>query len=534
MATISLSLPSDGQTIDAADVNTPLNTISAVINGNLDDDNVKVGANINGTKLLINSIPPTAGDANMRGGWNAGIVTAMPTVTALGNRSYSLVHATTDLTGYLSPGMRLKLTRTVTAPTQCTSLNGTTQYYSKTTPAGMTFTDDFVVSAWIKLSAYAQMEIASKYNATSGWIMRLLSSGQVTLIGINAGSSNTSAVTSYQSVPLNKWVHVTAQLDMSTFTATTTTSYVMIDGVDVPVAVARSGTNPTSLINNVGNLEIGSSNGGSNFFGGKIAQVAIYSAKVTQATILASMNQTLTGSETSLISAYSFNGVITDLNTSNANNLTANGSAVATTLDTPFTQTMTGVTTGTTNYGIITAASFSTNTTLTVQVAEGDTIPTSGGVSAVSYSTQKAPYGMPIDTEKFSIYVIKRSDSNQVPVSNTVYNLGGLAVTIPVGKWNGSYWAYVMGRAANIATITVGLSLATNTLSDLELASNMEFSLVNGILTWGAIYLRDKNFEITTPTAYYLNMSVVGTTVNNLDHWGGRQQTTIKLTPLFL
>lgn len=51
MGLISLSLPSDGDTADAADVNTPFNTIATVINGNLDNDNIKSAAGINTSKL---------------------------------------------------------------------------------------------------------------------------------------------------------------------------------------------------------------------------------------------------------------------------------------------------------------------------------------------------------------------------------------------------------------------------------------------------------------------------------------------------
>lgn len=40
MGTISVSLPSDGQTIDAADYNVPINTIVSEINGGLDSDNI--------------------------------------------------------------------------------------------------------------------------------------------------------------------------------------------------------------------------------------------------------------------------------------------------------------------------------------------------------------------------------------------------------------------------------------------------------------------------------------------------------------
>lgn len=325
-------------------------------------------------------------------GWTA-LGQTPNTVTANSSvpKVFDMVFNGVDLTGTLSNGMKLQCARTVAAPSKCTDLEASSsQYYSKSSPSGMTFTDDFVVSAWIKVESYGSEVIASRYNGTSGWSFELTSAGQVALYGFNAGSANHSEVTSYASVPLNKWVHVAAQLDMSTFTATTTTSYVMFDGVDVAAVVARSGTNPTALVQ-AGNLEIGGRNGGLLPFDGKIAQVAIYSAKVTQATILASKNQTLSGSETSLISAYSFNNSINDLN-ANANNLTAQNSAVATNADSPFAN---AVSAGSLEYAEVLNVSFSTNTTVTVRVPDGCQIPTTGGISSVYYSTQNNPYGLP-------------------------------------------------------------------------------------------------------------------------------------------
>ena len=355
------------------------------------------------------------------------------TVTANGNRSYTCVFNSTDLSGFLSSGMRLRTTRTVSAPTQCTSLNGTTQYYSKSSPSAMTFVDDFTVSAWVKLSSYASGAIAGRYNGTSGWYMNINASGQVVLTGFNAGAGNYSSVNTYQSVPLNKWVHVSAQLDMSAFTATTTTSYVMIDGVDVPVVVSRGGTNPTALAQPVADLQIGAANS-TLFFPGKIAQVAIYNAKVTQATILASMNQGLSGSETSLISAYSFNNTINDLS-ANANNLTANGSAVATNADSPFGGQASGLISATLDYGIIQSVTFSTNTTVVVQVPEGCTIPTSGGVSAVSYSTQKAPYGFPAQRGKWQVATILATNLSLGVAGLATFYDSNVRLIIPVGNW---------------------------------------------------------------------------------------------------
>lgn len=51
MGTVSISLPADGETIDAADYNTPLTTITNEINGQLDNNNIKAGAAIDPTKL---------------------------------------------------------------------------------------------------------------------------------------------------------------------------------------------------------------------------------------------------------------------------------------------------------------------------------------------------------------------------------------------------------------------------------------------------------------------------------------------------
>lgn len=414
--------------------------------------------------LFFNNIPSATPPLT---GWNA-LTNTPSSVSSNGNRSYSMVFSGVDLTSTVSVGQRIKATRTVAAPTKCTSLNGTTQYYSKTTPGGMTFTDDFVVSAWVKLSSYQLGHIASRYNGTSGWQFYLDSSGRVNLIGYNASSGNISQITSSQSVPLNRWVHVAAQLDMSAFTNTTTTSYVMIDGVDVPATPNRTGTNPTALIQ-AGNLEIGSTNGGTQFFPGKLAQVAIYSAKVTQATVRASMNQTLVGTETSLISAYTFNNSVNDLNTTNNNNLTANGSALATNADSPYAQAATA---GSLEYGIIMSAIFSVDTTLVVQVPEGSTLPTTGGISAVAYSGISVPYGFPKQRAKWIIKTVYASQQTQVSaVATTWYNVGSTQLNVPIGEWKAKY--KVTAGSSGSTSVTMGIvTLSTSPTAE----TNNEFT----------------------------------------------------------
>lgn len=389
------------------------------------------------------------------------------TVTANGNRVYTLVFNGIDHTTTMSAGMRGRTQRTVSAGVQCTSLNGTNQYFNKTTPAGMTWTDDMTAGAWVKLNSYVNATILSRYNGTSGFTLDITALGQVRLIGYNASAANYSLVQSYPSVPLNKWIHIAAQLDMSAFTATTTTSYVMFDGIDVPATVSRAGTNPTALVQ-AGNLEIGSQNGGLVPFNGKIAQAFIASAKITQANIVTLHSQNLTAAlitTNSIASAYSFSNSITDLNTTTANNLTAQNSAVATNADSPFGCQADGTVSATLDYFILNKISISGgNTTMIVQVPEGGTIPTSGGVTAVSYSPNEAPYGFPGSKDKWRIEA-DYAQAISISIGATgawVSGAAGYLLKKPIGKFNVG-WQGSLEYSSG--TLTAGLA-ARATLYD--------------------------------------------------------------------
>ncbi len=452
-------------TISSSQVNDDFDTIYSEFNGNISSANLADNAvttakiaddAVTSAKIANNTITAdNLSTAVAQGYYDLG--DTPDTVTYNGNRSYDLVFNSNDLTDTVSNGMRVKLARTVTPPTQCTDLEaGSSQYWSKTSPAGTTFTDDFCAGAWIKLESYGTtMTIVSRYNGTSGWIFRIMGDGTVELGGYNAGSGNVSKVISYQSVPLNKWVHVTAQLDMSAFTATTTTSYVMIDGVNVPAYVSRGGTNPTALVQ-AGNLEIGAFNAtAGSYFDGKLAQVWYSSAKITQSTIQTFISQGMTGSETSIVSHFDFNGDGND-NNANANNLTANAGATATTVDSPFNAT---------EYGIITANSFSTNTTLTVQVPEGYAIPTSGGVSSVFYSTQDVPYGFPRDRGKWTIETLIRGSTTGLTIGGTDVWQGSnnFALTVPIGNWKIIHQSTYIQRTTVARTIEAMFTLKNST-----------------------------------------------------------------------
>lgn len=389
-------------------------------------------AHANQDGSLISSVVRTAlGQTSTTGaGWTT-LGNNPNTTTANGNRSYTQVFNAVDLTPTLSVGMRLLEQRTVAAPNQCTNLNGTTQFFNSTSPNKMTFTNNFVVSAWVKLTSYGSAIIAGRRDANNGWDLALTPVGTVRIEGFNGGLANTYRVDSYQSIPLNKWVYIAAQLDMSgTVTTGNTNSYIMLDGVEVPSAGTRAGTSPTSLLQGTGDLNIGAA-ASSSFFPGKIAQMAIYNAKVTEAAILASMNQPLVGTETSLASAYSLSNSLLDLNTTTPNNLTANGSATTTTTDSPYAQ---GATAGTLEYGVIDDIVFSTNTTITVRIAEGSQLPTTGGISAVSYSSTANPYGFPTSANsKILQQILLSATFTSTATVPTLINGMTMTYTVPTG-----------------------------------------------------------------------------------------------------
>lgn len=458
------------------------NGASSITNGNIRD-------------LRANCIV-NLGSSSVSSGWTE-LGYAPNTVTANGNRSYSLVFNSTDLTGTISNGMRLKLPRTVTAPTQCTSLNGTTQYYSRATGlmAGMTFTGSHTTSAWIKLSSYngAQSFIVGRTdNSTGGYALLLTSSGQVRAF-FGTASTFTDFI-SYQSIPLNKWVHVAASVN-----AAAKTAVILIDGVSVPLSSALTAA---TSVTQMGNFAIGALGTGVSFFPGKIAQAAVFSAQLSDATIKAMMNQTLTGSETSLVGAWTFNGNGND-SSANALNLTAQGSATATTTDSPMNAT---------EYGIIMANSFSTNTTLTVQVPEGYSLPTSGGISLCSYSTQKTPYGFPGQKDKWAIeYLQLTSLSPSGTTLGTYYNPGGANITVPVGSYeitvNGTLYLYNSGAGGiDHSNVFLGTASATSAQFSKKLTYVMYAkSSATAAEIFGGVSMHDY-ISVTSATQLFINM----------------------------
>jgi len=419
--------------------------------------------------------------ANGSTDWNT-IATAPTTITNLGQRSYSLVYPSVDLTSTIHPGMRLRTTRTVSAPTQCTSLNGTTQYYTKTSPTGVSFTASWTQIAKIYLTSYPTVAagIQGRRNgATEGWAMYIDASGCLVVSGCRVAGNSKSAV-STQSVPLNRWVDVAVSMDMTAGATSGATWY--IDGVSVPGVVTQTGT-ATAIVQGTTAMTVGSvESAGNYFFPGKIAQCAVFSGIVSQANIREYQSRPLLGTETNLISAYSFNNTINDLNTTNANNLTAVASAVATNADSPFGLNSYGTPTGTLDYALVQAVSYGApDTTVTVQVPWGCTIPTTGGVTTSTYSSVKAPYGFPVSQDRWVIETKFAATAATILQASgttigTVYNFNTLNLSVPVGRFL---------LSCNISFQSQPTSTTKNCTFGLSTSSS---AYTKGAKDWGALY----------------------------------------------
>lgn len=170
---------------------------------------------------------------------------------------------------------------------------------------------------------------------------------------------------------------------------------------------------------------------------------------------------------------------------------------------------------GNTIYGIITAVSYSSpNTTITFlhQIDPTDNLALAlmadSAITANYYSTQKAPYGFPLEPTKWSVQL---SDSSQVtqgnPVAGVWYNLGSLSLSVPIGCWDLSFLvnAEVVGSVSTAANMDVALSTANNSSSDVELIANLYIGGAGGTIVAWANVNRSKVVTVTSKTPYYLN-----------------------------
>jgi len=393
-----------------------------------------------------------------------------------GNKEFTYVISGDKTTKY-TPGMRLQLPRVTASGYTCTDLEaGSSQYASKTSPAGVSFTDDFTIEAWVKLESYGgTYNIASRYDGSDGFRLYVNTTGQVAIYGDGA---STREFTTSNALPLGLWVHVAATLDMSGAAAT-----IYFDGILIPnTSTGAAGTSLTQA----GNLQVGAANG-ANFFDGKISDVRIWSVVRTAQNVLDNMHKRLVGDETNLVAYFKLAGDFVD-STANANTLTASGSATATAADSPFAAT---------EYGIVTGVVFATgNTTITLYT--GQNLAPAENLSNVSYSGSKIPVGFPSDPARWTI--VTRSAADRTTTSATYATLTD-ALVLPVGAWKLCLRATVYHTNSSSATRTVNITLSSDTSTETNPRTTLNLSSNTAAYPNVAITMTSPDADVLTTAA---------------------------------
>lgn len=382
---------------------TVANGASSITNANIGDKRIQTSFN--------------AGASSTNNGW-----TNLPYPLTYGANNGSKEFTVTtpnNATGVLSSGMKLQVTRSVSPPTQCMAFaSASSQYATKSSPSGITFTGSFTCEAWIYPLSYTgqnQFIISRSDNSTQGFGLRLNSVAQLDIF--YGGSSNFTDISTYQSISLNQWTHVAVAVNASAKTAVTYINGASVSN-QVTVSSATAVTQGANLT--VGGVSTGVAN---TYFNGYISEARVWSVAQTQSAIQSNMAINLVGNETNLVSLFQGNGNFTDA-TSNANTLTATGGAIATQAANPYSLI---------EYANIRAVSYSNpTTTITLYTSDIGTIPNQT-LNTPEYSINKEPYGLPevLNSKILAQIIWCANITTTATSSGTVLNGATASMTIP-------------------------------------------------------------------------------------------------------
>ena len=186
----------------------------------------------------------------------------------------------------------------------------------------------------------------------------------------------------------------------------------------------------------------------------------------------------------------------------------------------------------TTKYFIITKVAYSDpNTTVTVYGGTDYTLA-DATIESPYYSVTKAPYGFPLDPNKWTVQTSDSASRTQAtPVQNTWYNIGTINISIPIGVWSVHYICNFNVNNSTAAVVTTGqitLSTANNSESDADLTGG-----VVGVNVINPAF-RTKHLVLASKTVYYLNARTTGEGVDAIGFRGDRGNTIVRAVSAYL
>lgn len=194
-----------------------------------------------------------------------------------------------------------------------------------------------------------------------------------------------------------------------------------------------------------------------------------------------------------------------------------------------FTQT-------TVKYAIITKVAFSTDTTVTIYMGTDYTIA-NAAISVNYYSIAKAPFGFPLDPNKWEVKLIDTTTRSQSsPTQNVWYNLGSLSITLPIGIWNVRYDVMLGGWKTTSTAVDFQstLSTANNSESDNEMTAGVTQEGASGTQGPRNHVGKSKTIVTTSSTTYYLNCRCSTASGSSIQILNGTASLVIRATCAYL
>lgn len=190
----------------------------------------------------------------------------------------------------------------------------------------------------------------------------------------------------------------------------------------------------------------------------------------------------------------------------------------------------------TTRYGIITKVEYSTNTTITVYGGTDYDVEDTGTytISNFYYSASRSPQGFPMSPNKWRVQTTQTTTPSQAsPTASNWYNVGSNSLTIPTGAWDVEYFvnARVVRSTAGDVNVKSTLSTGSSSETDTDLTGWTACGDVTDLIT---NIVRRKTLDITTATAYYLNLATTLSGISTLQLRGDNGKTIIRATCAYL
>ena len=153
----------------------------------------------------------------------------------------------------------------------------------------------------------------------------------------------------------------------------------------------------------------------------------------------------------------------------------------------------------TVKYFIVTKVSYSSpNTTITIYGGTDYSLANEA-ISSPYYSMVKAPTGFPLDPAKWTV-TATLSGSQSNPTQNTIYNLGGSNIVVPIGAWFLVVKANIqLALSSGAIHMLAGMSTTNNTFEISDFYQDIYNSASNNLVPLNFYY----PLNISSKTTYY-------------------------------